>query len=163
MKRLTLIAAAVLLLVSVFSTGSAIAQSDEHEPASGHEATHEFHPNFMGIFFGFTDEGRDEGFALGFDYERRLNRSFGIGFLAEHTFDLDLTVYAVPFAFHAGAWKLYAAPGIEDTEHGSESLVRLGVEYAFEVDAWEIAPQLNVDFVDNDEVYVLGVTIGKGF
>jgi hypothetical protein len=52
---------------------------------------------------------------------------------------------------------------VEDGEHGSESLVRLGGEYAFEFGAWEISPQLNVDFVDGDQVAVLGVSFGKGF
>jgi hypothetical protein len=58
---------------------------------------------------------------------------------------------------------MYIAPGVEDGEHGTESLLRLGVEYAFEVGAVEIAPQLAVDFVDGEEVLVLGVVIGKAF
>lgn len=84
--------------------------------------------------------------------------------MAERTFrDFDSTVYAMPFAFHTGTWKFYVAPGIEDGDHGSETLVRLGTEYAFEVGAWEISPQLNIDFVDGDEILVLGVVFGKGF
>ncbi len=53
--------------------------------------------------------------------------------------------------------------GIEDSDHASESLIRVGGEYAFEVGAWEIAPQINVDFVDGEETVVAGVLIGKGF
>ncbi len=163
MNTITFAAAAVSLMVCLSSIPTAIAQSNEHETTSGHEAAHNFHPNFLGVFLGFTDEGRLEGFALGIEYERRLNKSFGIGVLAEHTFgDLDLWVYAVPFAFHAEEWKFYVAPGIEDGEHGSESLVRIGGEYAFEVGAWEFAPQIDVDFVDGEETVVVGVTIGKG-
>jgi hypothetical protein len=156
---------AVLTLLSIVAGASpAFAQADEHESASEHEATHDFHPNLLALFVGFADEGRDEGFALGIEYERRLDKSFGVGVLAEHTFgNLDFWVYAVPFAYHTGRWKLYVAPGVEDGDHGSESLVRIGGEYAFEVGAWEIAPQLDVDFVDGNEVYVLGVTFGKGF
>ena len=60
--------------------------------------------------------------------------------------------------------KFYIAPGIEDSDaHGSESLVRLSAEYAFEKGAWEISPQLAVDFVDGEEVLILGVVFGKGF
>lgn len=126
---------------------------------------HEFHRNFLAGFIGVTHEDRrDNGLALGIEYERRLNKSFGIGLLAEYTIgDLDFWVYAVPFAYHTGRWKLYIAPGIEDGEGGTESLVRLGAEYAFEVGEWEISPQLDVDFVDGEEVLVLGVVIGKGF
>jgi hypothetical protein len=152
------------LLLMVVGAPPAFAQAGEHELTSDHEAAHDFHPNFLAVFLGVTDEGREEDFAMGIEYERRLNESFGIGVIAEHTFgDLDLWVYAVPFAYHTGRWKLYVAPGVEDGEHGSESLVRLGGEYAFEFGAWEISPQLNVDFVDGDEVLVLGVSIGKGF
>jgi len=142
-----------------------LAQTDEHEANLDHETTHDFHPNLLALFVGVTYEGSSENdLALGIEYERRLNESFGVGVLAEHTFgDLDFWVYAVPFAYHTGRWKFYVAPGVEDGKHGSESLVRLGGEYAFEVGAWEISPQLDVDFVDGDEVLVLGVTFGKGF
>ena len=143
----------------------ALAQTGEHESISQHEATDDFHPNLLALFVGVTYEGSSEiDLALGIEYERRLNESFGVGVLAKHTFgDLDFWVYAVPFAYHTGRWKFYVAPGVEDGKHGSESLVRLGGEYAFEVGAWEISPQLDVDFVDGDEVLVLGVTFGKGF
>ncbi len=56
-----------------------------------------------------------------------------------------------------------AAPGIEDGEHGTEKLVRIGAEYGFEVKGWEISPQVDLDFVDGDQVFVLGVTFGRGF
>ena len=139
-------------------------QTTDHESGLDHETTHEFHPNLLALFVGVADEGRDEALALGIEYERRLNKSFGIGVLAEYTSgDLDFWVFAVPFAYHTGRWKFYVAPGIEDGEHGSETLVRIGGEYGFEVGAWEIAPQLDVDFVDGDSVLVLGVTFGKGF
>jgi hypothetical protein len=122
------------LLLVVFEP-LVLAQSDEHE------TTHKFHPNLLALFVGVTDEGRHESLTLGIEYERRLNESFGVGVLAEHAYgDLDFRVYAVPFAYHTGRWKLYVAPGIEDGEHGNESLVRIGGEYAFEVGTWEISP-----------------------
>ena len=112
-----------------------------------------------------TNEGRnDNGLTLGIEYERRLSKSFGMGVLAEHSFgDLNFWVYAVPFAYHTGPWKFYIAPGVEDGDHGRNSLIRLGGEYAFMAGAWEISPQLDVDFVDGDQVLVLGVAFGKGF
>ena len=72
-------------------------------------------------------------------------------------------MYAVPIGFRAGRWKLYIAPGIEDGNHSTESLLRLGAEYAFEVDGFEIAPQLAVDLVDGENVIVLGVVFARGF
>jgi hypothetical protein len=35
--------------------------------------------------------------------------------------------------------------------------------FGFEYGAWEISPQLDVDFVDGESTFVLGVTFGKGF
>ena len=60
--------------------------------------------------------------------------------------------------------KLYAAPGIEDGHHGTEELLRLGVEYAFEMgEGWEVAPQVNVDLVDSEDVWVFGLVFARGF
>ena len=77
--------------------------------------------------------------------------------------DLDFWVYALPFAYHSERWKFYVAPGVEDGDEGSEFLARVGGEYAFAAGTWEISPQLNVDFVDGEEVFVLGLVFGKGF
>jgi hypothetical protein len=163
-KTFDLVTVLTLLLIVVCALPT-VAQADEHELESDHEVTHESHPNMLAFFVGVSAEGRREnGLALGVEYERRLNESFGVGVLAEHTFgDLDIWVYAVPFAYHTGRWKFYIAPGIEDGDHGNESLVRLGGEYGYEVGAWEISPQFDVDFIDGDQVLVLGVTFGKGF
>lgn len=56
------------------------------------------------------------------------------------------------------------APGAEDKEdEDSEFLVRVGVLYDFEVGGFTVAPALEVDFVDDEEILVSGVNIGKGF
>ena len=158
----------MLLVVTglgVIGAPPVFAQTGEHESSSAHEATHDFHRNVLSLFVGVTqEERRESGVALGIAYERLLNESFSVGVIAEHTFgDLDFWVYAVPFGYRTGPWKFYVAPGIEDGDHGSESLVRLGAEYAFEAGTWEISPQLAVDFVDGDQILVLGVVFGWGF
>ncbi len=56
------------------------------------------------------------------------------------------------------------APGVEDAEgHDREFLVRAGLAYDFEFGSLTIAPTLNVDFVDDEEIFVFGVTLGRGF
>jgi len=46
-------------------------------------AEHELHKNVFGVFAGVASAGRREkGFALGLEYERRINESFGIGAVA---------------------------------------------------------------------------------
>ena len=72
-------------------------------------------------------------------------------------------MYAVPFAYRIDRQKFALAPCIEYGDFGTEWLVRAAAEYAFEAGTWEISPQLALDFVDEEEVLILGVVFGKGF
>ena len=150
-----------------FAAASLVVGLHVSTPAYGEESEghSEYHPNLLALFIGVTSEERREtGLALGIEYERRLSKAFGIGALVEHTFgDIDTTVYAVPFAYHSGPWKVYVAPGLEDSDDGTEGLVRIGAEYGFEAGDWEISPQIDVDFVDGDQAFVFGIVFGKGF
>ena len=121
--------------------------------------------NMLSLFVGITDETRrDRGATLGLEYERRLDATLGVGLVAEHVFgDLDFTIFAVPLFIHTGRWKFLIAPGVEDSDLGTEFLLRIGGDYAFEVGRWEIGPGIDVDFVDGDVVPVVGVIIGRGF
>ena len=155
------------ILASVTS-GIVRAQQESTSEESAHQPSHGHHKNVIGFFVGeaYEDGGsRDNGLALGLEYERRLSARFGIGALVEHTYgDLAVLVYAVSFAYHKGPWKLYAAPGIEETDSGNERMLRLGIEYGFSVGEWEISPQFDVDLVDREaEVFVFGVTFARGF
>jgi hypothetical protein len=157
---------ALMFLAAVIgcSTPLATGHANEDEHGDTHEATHEYHPNMLGVFVGVTDEGREEAITMGVEYERRLNKSFGIGLFAEYIFgDADFWVYGVPFTYHIRQWTLYIGPGVEDGKHGSEYFTRIGGQYSFEAGSWEISPQMNLDLVDGNEVWVLGVVIGKGF
>ena len=139
-------------------------ESDDSSFESQHDEERGFHQHQMSVFAGITQESSEHGLSLGIEYERRLSRSFGIGLVAEHTSgDLDFWLYGLPFAFHNGPWKFYLAPGIADGDHATEFLVRVGGEYAIEAGSWEIAPQLDFDFVEGNQAVVPGSTIGKGF
>ena len=156
----------VLAVLCAVCAAPVYSQEAERESAAGYEKEHHDHKNVLSFFTGLTHGGRrTNAVALGVAYERLLSKSFGIGVIAEHTFgDADFTVYAVGFAYRMDRWKFYVAPGIEESDaHGTESLVRLGAEYAFEAGTWEVSPQVAVDFVDGDEVLILGVVFGKGF
>jgi hypothetical protein len=154
-----------LLMALLLALVSSLAQ------AAGNESTHEgsqenaVEKNVIALFAGVTFKGhREDEPALGIEYERRLSESFGIGGILEYTDgEHDFWVYAVPVAYHNGPWKLYVAPGIEEKDDKSEPLLRLGVEYGFEVGDWEISPQFDVDFVNGEQVIILGVTFGWGF
>jgi hypothetical protein len=157
----------LLLILSILSAPTLAENVGESAdgPVPGH-TVHHFHKNEMGVFAGITHGGRRKNEpALGVEYERRINESFGIGALAEYTFgDADFLVVAVPFIFHINSWKLLVAPGMEHSSaHGNEALVRFGAGYGFKTGGWMITPQVNVDFVDGEDVWVFGVGFGKGF
>ena len=151
-----------LALLATFAQG---ALSEEH--AETHDLEHESH-HTIGVFVGNSTEDRREdrrnGATLGLEYEYRYSQNYGVGLVVEHVFgDLDVNVIAAPFAWHRGPWKLYAAPGIE-TGHGeSEPLFRVGVEYGFEAGGLEISPQVDLDFVNGERVFVIGVVFATPF
>lgn len=153
---------ATILLVTAISIGAtnAVAEEAEH----GHDSDQ--HKNIIGVFAGITHgDRRLNAPALGLEYARHIRGNFSIGAIAEFTAgDADIWIFAVPFAYSLGHWKVYVAPGIEDGHHGKEDLVRFGVERAFEMSGgWEIAPQLNVDIVDGDDIWVIGAFFARRF
>ena len=147
-----------LALLVTFAQG---ALSEEH--AEAHDLEHEPH-HTIGVFVGnSTEDRRDDrrnGVTLGLEYEYRVSAQYGVGVVVERVFgDLDINVLAVPFAWHRGPWKLYGAPGIE-TGHGeNEPLFRVGVEYGFEAGGLEISPQVDLDFVNGERVFVIGLVV----
>ncbi len=155
----------LVLLLWMLSVSPILAGSDECESVSTREAVDEIFSNHIALVFGVAhEERRENGGIIGIEYERRLSQSFGIGALAEHTFgDLDFWIYAIPFGYHIDRWKVYVAPGIEDGHLGTEFMIRIGGEYAFEVGSWDISPTLDIDFVDGEQVLGVGVSIGLGF
>ncbi len=186
--------AAACGLISLGSFGAS-AYAEEHseerhaEAAAGEHEEHDFHRHHLSVFLGATtadvevhggegdagtqSEGgetsgettRETEASIGFDYEYRLNRTWGIGFLFDYVAgDARTSVAGIPVFLHpAGGLKLLAAPGIERHEGENEFLVRLGLGYQFDLGRWAITPGANVDFVDGDQVYVYGLYIGRGF
>ncbi|MDJ0939215.1 MAG: hypothetical protein QNJ00_05590 [Woeseiaceae bacterium] len=148
-------AARLLSLVLLLTPIAAIADFEEHE---------ENHKNEIGIFVGITHERRENGAALGLEYGRHVTDRFGIGLVAERTWgDFDFWVFAVPLAYSVDDWVFAVAPGVERGEEDTEELVRLTVGYEIETESTLIVPSLSVDFVDGEQVYVLGASFAFGF
>ena len=151
--------AAILALISLALTA----------PVKGAEPGH--HLNSVSAFLGVTSEGRRQGAStLGVEYERRLSEEWFITPAIEHVFgDLDFSIAALTLGYRLNRWAVYAGPGVEwgkqenDVETKSEFLFRTGVLYEFEVDDLIVAPHAMVDFVADDIVAVVGVTLGINF
>ena len=151
-----LIPGALLLCAFCWSAaGRAAEEADHHENG---------HANEVAVFLGFTDEGRDEGLALGIEYERRLSESYGVGVLAERTWrGRDFWVYAIPLTLHVERWKFVAAGGVEKGHGHTDGLFRLAAGYEFEAGTMAVTPTLAVDSVDGELIYIIGASIGFGF
>lgn len=158
-------------LVATLSTATApaiLALSLPSLVSAGEEPTHatvEHRPQHMlGVFLGDTTENRREGVTFGLEYEYRISSALGIGATAERVAgDFDTNVFVLPVALHSGPWKVYAGPGWEHTDEGNEALFRVGVEYGFEAGRYEISPQIDVDFVDGERLFVIGVVFARPF
>jgi hypothetical protein len=151
----------------VFGQGAAYLRAQDIEAEVDRDAEHARHT--VGLFLGSTGqdrrtEERRAGVTLGLEYEYRLGPRLGVGAVAEYARgDFDTIVLVAPVAHHANAWKLYAGPGVEVSEEGSEPLLRVGVEYGFEVGEMEISPQIDVDFVGGERLLIFGVVFARRF
>jgi len=152
----------LLLNVSVI-TGYSQAESED-----GHSEHH--YSNTVELFTGMTyedgDHGSESGFSSGVIYERHLNNLFGVGIFAEYTAgDFEKWSFGVPvFIKPYMGFRFVLAPGIDHKDSEDEFLFRAGVGYEFELsEHWLIVPEFNVDFVDGEEAYVMGVALGYRF
>ena len=131
------------------------------------------HLNSVSAFLGVTSEGRRQrASTLGLEYERRLSEEWFITPAMEHAFgDLDFSVVTLTLGYRFNRWAVYAGPGIEwaqqDHIDGAgtqrEFLFRTGVLYELEVGDLIVAPHAMVDFVADEKVAVVGVTVGINF
>ncbi len=141
------------ILVFVACATGAVAQAQE----SGTEAEDR---NFIELFVGITHDDGENDPSLGLTYERRFGR-FGTGFIAEFTkADRRETVLALPFFWHpADSWRTVVAIGTEFSDGENSFLTRVGGSYEFEFSGWSLSPEVNVDFVDQGAVLVIGASL----
>lgn len=140
-------------------------------PVKGVEPEH--HLNSVSVFLGVAGEGRRQrAGSVGLEYERRLGETWFVTPALEHAFgDLDFSIVTLSVGYRFNKWAIFAGPGIEwsESNQGSESgtetefLVRTGVLREFEVGDLIVAPHVMVDFVGDQEVAVVGVTVGMSF
>jgi hypothetical protein len=161
LTRKHLMISAMIFIVNIFFT-SAFAQNGELVPEWAENGKNE-----LALFIGATFVESGTGLSLGLDYEYRFTRLFGLGATIEYTGSHNRDgVAAVSFDWHA--WrelKAFIAAGSEiNTEDGNVFLLRLGIEYGFDIgNGWEIAPALNFDVTSDEGAIVAGVGFGKSF
>lgn len=129
MQRILLsIFSIVILLIVPFSV---IAEESDH----GKHTSELEHRHHVAFFLGNTQDGSEDGFSVGMDYEYRLSRLFGIGGLAEYADgEFNSWVLAIPLFLHPyRGLRFLVAPGLEYEDSEDEFLVRTGIAYELEI------------------------------
>jgi len=155
--RCCIILIAVLLMTVVLRNAGAEDQHSVHE---------KFHRHHVGLLLGNTQEGHENGFTIGADYEYCLKELVGLGGVVEYIGgDFDSFVLAgLVFIHPYRDLRFVLGPGFENRDSENKFFLRAGVGYRFHIGkAWTIAPEFNVDFFERDEALVYGVSIGRGF
>ncbi|MDP2579987.1 hypothetical protein Q8W37_08595 [Shimia thalassica] len=135
-----------------------------------HAGEAEHGPHIVELFLGVTSADHNghtqQAGSVGASYRYAFNHTVSAGVLAEYTGGaLDDWVVGIPVVFNLGhgGWQGTLMPGFEITSSHEEPLFRVGLGYEFEFDGYSLKPELNVDFVDGETVYVLGVSLGFRF
>ena len=158
------------------------AEHEEHGEVEGHGGR-PHHKNDFAIFLGGTDEhGHPTEFTWGLDYKRRVAEHWAVGGLFDYAGGLRNAIVAVSATWlPVGNLTLTAAPGIEfhqgrssnegcgcvgsdkseETGEADEDatyfVFRLGVGWGFPIgQSYAIEPQVNLDLVNGEKVWVYG-------
>jgi len=123
--------------------------------------------SFLGAATKFKQSDDTEtNFAMGVSYLRRVSRLFSIGGLVElNSGEVRDAAIMAPLVFHAYRGLIFlGAPGLE-IDGGEETLfiVRLGTGYEFELPAFSLKPEFNMDFTEDEVTLVFGVSMGFPF
>ena len=161
------------------------AEDVEHEGEHSSHHARDF-KNEVALFLGGTDEhGHDTEFTWGVDYKRRVSEQWAVGALFDYAGGgLRNAVIAPLVAFWPGLGnlQLLAAAGVEfhqgrggdghqksgegggTDEDATYFLFRVGVGYDFHLgESFGLVPNLNLDFVNNEKVWVYGLAVTYGW
>jgi len=158
----------VVVIATILAFDAQPAGADEESGSHGYPHSHL--ALFAGAGFEQAKNGhKEDGVALGLEYEYRFEERWGFGADVEHLSGSGTHrswVAALPVSFHANdSWRLFAGPGFEISETGDKFLVRFGVAYEIPLRShWSAAPEILVDFIDGGATsYVVGLTLGRSF
>lgn len=153
--------------------GEAHQAAEEHGEEHGQEHGEHFHANHLALFIGSTEaeehhgEKGDRDFTLGVDYERRLSSLFGIGGMFDWVVEgrREWLLGPIGFLHPYKGLKFFAAPCYQHIREGEEDefVFRIGAGWDFEIGKYALTPELIYDFASEQNFFVFGVAIGRGF
>ena len=173
--KLSIILINALVFLTI-SAGSAAANDDDHTSStSEHKSQIPYHPDkrhHLSILTAGTNVPSEDytAFTVGIDYEYRINRRLGVGFVAEQAFSkIDATSLLAVADIHL--WRgltLQIGPGVEFVDKGEKNetfaLARIGALYELELgEGYTISPQFHYDISSGADAIVFGVAFGRAF
>ena len=161
------------------------AETVEHEGEHSSHHVRDF-KNEVAVFLGGTDEpGHGTELTWGLDYKRRIAERWAVGVFFDYAGgELRNAVLAPMVAFWPGLGKLQllAGAGVEfhrgsdggghqksgegggTDEDATYFLLRLGVGYDIHLgESFGLVPVVNLDFVNNERVWVYGLAVTYGW
>ncbi len=161
----------IFVILLAITVTDVLAEDAHHTGGDQHEAGH-LHKNHFALFLGTTQpdehgERTDAAFTVGIDYERRLTKLIGVGFLADVVTGGNREyLVGVPLFLHVGKrGKFQLAPGWHkvDEDQAKGLVWRTGFIWDFEVGKNTISPSVYYDITEHENLFVLGVGIGQGW
>ena len=156
-----------------------------------HEGEHSSHhvrdfKNEVAVFLGATDEpGHGTELTWGLDYKRRIAERWAVGVLFDYAGGEQRNAVLAPMVAYwpgLGNLQLMAAAGVEfhqgrdgdghqksgedggSNEDATYFLFRLGIGYDIHLgESFGLVPNLNLDFVNNEKVWVYGLAVTYGW
>jgi hypothetical protein len=152
----------LVLLVLMITLQPVKAEEGNAEEAEKHTQHHRIE-----LFLGDTFEDGEHDFSPGLTYEYRPISIFGVGAFWEFSHK-KFDKFGIPLFIHPyKGFRFVLAPGLNyvgEDDRRFLFLFRTGIGYEFEIGRWSITPEINYDFVEEDEnPLVFGVSIGFGF
>ncbi len=137
----------------------------------GHAEEENQHPHkkyAIAAFLGGTRVDSSNEFTVGVEAGYNINSTWSIGAVVERADrEQHSTLFLLGLGWHpiGPALRLQLGAGRKDPSGHTETVVRTGVAYEFEMEHdWFIKPYIALDFIsheDNEQVF--GIYIGKGF
>lgn len=123
--------------------------------------------HYPGVFLGFTNSESETDLTIGIEYEYKFDPALGAGFVVERLPDghdgdgVDIWIASMYYhpinevRFGLG----YGEERIGGKKVKHKDIIRMSAAYEFHFDDFELAPTLDIDFIDGDQAYVFGVAI----
>lgn len=169
--------AGLALLCSLILAAPLMGQEHGGDPADTGE--HEEHLNAVEVLLGATTETdpTSTAFTVGLGYIRRLSPLFSVGVAGEFAGSntrREWLLFGLGYVRPVGGLSLGTGPGFELTrereeegeviETSNELVWRFMAAWEFEVgERYTISPEVNLDLVESEVVWVYGVAFGVNF